>query len=76
MNGAIPGHPGVTLSATFTLPFPFVTSATIQGAYNATAANVIINASPLTPEPFGTSDQHYLNGVLHKIDQVLIPLPL
>jgi uncharacterized surface protein with fasciclin (FAS1) repeats len=76
LNGAIPGHPGVTLSATFTLPFPFVTSATIKGAYNPTAANVIINASPFTPDPSGTSDQHYLNGVLHKIDQVLIPLPL
>jgi len=76
LNGAIPTHPGVTLTATFSPPFPFVTSATVQGTYNATPSNIIINASPLTPDPFGTSDQHYLNGVLHKIDQVLIPLPL
>jgi uncharacterized surface protein with fasciclin (FAS1) repeats len=27
----------------------------------------------LSPEPFGTSDQEYINGVLHKIDAVLLP---
>jgi len=74
LNGAIPVHPGVTLQATFGAPF--VTAATVKGAINPTASNIIINALPLLPEPFGTSDQHYLNGVLHKIDQVLIPLPL
>lgn len=71
LTSAIPTHPEVTLSATFT--GPSVSGATIQGAYSATAANVIISANPLLPEPFGTSDQHYLNGVLHKIDQVLLP---
>ena len=34
------------------------------------ASNIAINP---TPAPGGTSDQHYLNGVIHKIDQVLRP---
>ena len=71
LNGGIPAHPGLGITATFTPPF--VSSATVKGLGNATAANVVINASPLTPDPNGTSDQHYLNGVLHKIDQVLLP---
>ncbi len=71
LNGAIPTHPGVGLTAVFGMPF--VSSATIKGVGNSTAANIIINSSPLTPDPSGTSDQHYLNGVLHKIDQVLLP---
>ena len=71
LNSAISIHPGVGLTAAFGMPF--VNSATVKGVGNSTAANVIINSSPLTPEPFGTSDQHYLNGVLHKIDQVLLP---
>lgn len=71
LNGGLPTHPGVGLTATFGVPF--VTSATIKGVGNATASNIIINSSPLIPDPSGTSDQHYLNGVLHKIDQVLLP---
>ena len=71
LNGAISIHPGVGLTATFGMPF--VNAATVKGVGNSTAANIIINSSPLTPEPVGTSDQHYLNGVLHKIDQVLLP---
>ena len=71
LNGAISIHPGVGLTAIFGMPF--VNSATVKGVGNSTAANVIINSSPLTPDPVGTSDQHYLNGVLHKIDQVLFP---
>jgi uncharacterized surface protein with fasciclin (FAS1) repeats len=71
LNGAVPTHPGVALTAKFGTPF--VTTATIKGIANATASNIIINASPLIPDPSGTSDQHYLNGVLHKIDQVLLP---
>jgi uncharacterized surface protein with fasciclin (FAS1) repeats len=74
LNGAVPTHPGLALTATFGIPF--VSSATVKGAYNPTASKIIINSSPLIPDPYGTSDQHYLNGVLHKIDQVLIPLPL
>lgn len=71
LNGAIATHPGIGLTAVFGVPF--VTSATVKGVGNATAANIIINASPLLPDPVGTSDQNYLNGVLHKIDQVLLP---
>ena len=71
LNGGIPAHPGVALTAVFGVPF--VTSATVKGWGNATASNLIINAAPLTPDPFGTSDQFYLNGVLQKIDQVLLP---
>ena len=71
LNGGIRTHPGVELIAVFGTPF--VTAATVKGFANATASNIIINASPLTPDPSGTSDQQYLNGVLQKIDQVLLP---
>jgi len=71
LNGAIAAHPGIALTATFGVPF--VSAATVKGAANATAANLIINVSPLIPDPSGTSDQHFLNGVLHKINQVLLP---
>lgn len=47
-----------------------VTSATVKGGANATASNIQIN--PL-PAPAGSSDQNYINGVLHIIDQVLRP---
>ncbi len=66
LNSVVPTHPGITLSATFT--GPVVTAATVKGIANATASNVLIN-----PLPNGSSDQHYVNGVLHKIDQVLLP---
>ncbi len=66
LNGAIPSHPGiglqVTLGATGTV------SATVKGAANATASNITIN-----PLPSGSSDQNCLNGVMHKIDQTLLP---
>ena len=68
LNSAVPIHPGVTLQASFT--GPSVTAATVKGAANPTASNLIINP---TPAPNGSSDQHYLNGVIHKIDQVLRP---
>lgn len=71
LNSAVPAHPGLAIKATFGVPF--VTSATVKGLGNATAANIIINPSPLIPDPNGSSDQHYLNGTLHKIDQVLLP---
>lgn len=68
LNSAIPVHPGVTVQATFVSPVAgvsVVAAATVKGAANATASNVIIGAT--------SSDQHYVNGVLHKIDQVLLP---
>ena len=74
LNQGLPTHPGVALQATFSVPF--VSSATVKGLYNSTPANIILNTQPLTPDPYGTSDQHFVNGTLHEIDQVLIPLPL
>jgi hypothetical protein len=69
LNGAVPTHPGIGVAATFT--GPVVSAATVKGLFNPTAANIIIN-----PLPGGSSDQRYINGVLHKIDQVLFPAPL
>ncbi|MFT3907880.1 MAG: hypothetical protein QM737_00520 [Ferruginibacter sp.] len=74
LNQGLPTHPGVGLQATFSVPF--VTDATVKGLYNSTPANIILNAQPLTPDPYGTCDQHFVNGTLHEIDQVLLPLPL
>lgn len=68
LNSAVAAHPGVTLQATLT-PMG-VTDATVKGLANPAPANIQINP---TPAPNGTSDQHYINGVLHKIDQVLRP---
>lgn len=68
LNSAVPAHPGVSLTCSFT--GPFVTAATVKGVANATASNILINP---TPEPNGTSDQFFVNGTIHKIDQVLRP---
>ena len=68
LNGGIPTHPGVSLICSFT--GPGVSAASVKGIANATASNIAIN--PL-PDPFGTSDQHFVNGTLHKINQVLLP---
>ena len=67
LNSGIPAHPGIGIAASLT--GPSVTSATVKGVANASAANVSINPTPGS----GTSDQNYLNGVLHKINQVLLP---
>jgi uncharacterized surface protein with fasciclin (FAS1) repeats len=68
LNGAIAAHPGISLTATFT--GPSVSAATVKGVANATASTIAINP---TPDPGGSSDQHYLNGTIHKINQVLLP---
>lgn len=68
LNGGIPTHPGVSLVCTFT--GLTVTAASVKGVANATASNLILNP---TPNPGGTSDQHFINGTLHKINQVLLP---
>jgi len=68
LNSAVAVHPGVTVQATFVSPVPgvsVVAAATVKGAANATASNILIGQT--------TSDLHYLNGVIHKIDQVLLP---
>jgi uncharacterized surface protein with fasciclin (FAS1) repeats len=66
INSAIADHPGVVAQATFS--GPFVGAATFKGAANTTASKIIIN--PINP--FAT-DQNYINGVIMKIDQVLLP---
>ena len=68
LNSGIPNHPGVMLQATFGPTG--VTAATVKGAANQTASAILINP---TTAPAGTSDQHYINGVLHVINQVLLP---
>jgi uncharacterized surface protein with fasciclin (FAS1) repeats len=68
LNSAIPTHPGIGITATFT--GPSVTAATVKGVGNATAFPISINP---TPNPAGTSDQHFINGVLHKLNGVLLP---
>jgi len=70
LNTAIPLHPGISIQAVFAANGVSVASATVKGAANATAATIAINP---TPAPNGTSDQLYLNGILHKINQVLLP---
>jgi uncharacterized surface protein with fasciclin (FAS1) repeats len=67
-HSAVPALPLITIQATFGATG--VTAATVKGGANATASNIQINP---TPAPVGTSDQHYVNGVLHIIDQVLRP---
>ena len=52
---------------------PYVDSATVKGMGNPRPANIIINSTPLTADPDGTSDQLYLNGILHQIDDILMP---
>ncbi|MBL0355622.1 MAG: fasciclin domain-containing protein [Chitinophagaceae bacterium] len=57
-------HPGVSVQAVFATLAPsvaVVATATVKGVGNATASNVT------------TLDLHSINGVMHKIDQVLLP---
>jgi len=66
LNGAIAAHPGIGLKAVFGATG--VTSATVKGAANATASNIVID-----PYVNGTSDQSCINGVIQSLDQVLLP---
>lgn len=68
LNNAVAAHPGVALQTTFGPMGP--TSATVKGLGNQTAANIQLSVAPA---PNGTSDQNYINGILHVIDQVLLP---
>ena len=68
LNNGIPAHPGVALLSTFGAAG--VTSATVKGLGNQTASSLQLNPAPA---PNGTSDQNYINGVLHVIDQALLP---
>ena len=63
-GGAYALHPGVAVQATFATLAPgvsVVAAATVKGVANGTASNIT------------TMDLHATNGVLHKIDQVLLP---
>jgi uncharacterized surface protein with fasciclin (FAS1) repeats len=66
-------HAGLKINCNFgadpVLPYQIVTSATVKDVLN-NSANLIINSQPFS----GTSDQTYNNGILHKIDKVLLPL--
>ncbi len=68
LNTVFPTHPGIGLKAVFA--GTFVAAATVKGVGNSSPSNILINP---TPAPNGSSDQNYLNGVLHKIDQALLP---
>jgi uncharacterized surface protein with fasciclin (FAS1) repeats len=64
LNSAVSIHPGVVVQATFASPVPgisVVTAATVKGLVNTTPSNVV------------APDLHCVNGVIHKIDQVLRP---
>lgn len=72
LNAAVSIHPGVVVKATFVSPVSgvsVVAAGTVQGAANGSASNILIN-------PTVSSDINAVNGVIHKIDQVLLPQPL
>ncbi len=60
-------YPGLSIQASFA--GPGVIAARVKGAANASASNLLLDPTPST----GKSDQNATNGVLHKIDQVLLP---
>lgn len=81
--GPAVAHPGVTMQATFT--GPIATTVTVKGLGNPTPSGIVINSTPDLAASYGTtppalpiryagsSDQHYINGVLHYINQALFP---
>jgi uncharacterized surface protein with fasciclin (FAS1) repeats len=62
---SIPSRPQLGISATFATPTT-VSAITVKGAGNAMAFPVVVN-------PLASSDQNFFNGVLHKINGVLLP---
>jgi uncharacterized surface protein with fasciclin (FAS1) repeats len=63
LNGAIPSHPGVTVTSSLTGPFG--TGLTVKGIVNTTASTAAATATGV--------DRQAINGVFYKIDQVLLP---
>ncbi|HEX2534432.1 MAG TPA: fasciclin domain-containing protein [Chitinophagaceae bacterium] len=59
LNTVVPAHPGVTITTGFT--GPFVTAFVVRGAGNQEDATVV------------AQDIHATNGVIHKINMVLLP---
>lgn len=66
LNGAISNHPGIGIKAVWGTSG--VTAITVKGLANTTASNVLVNQFVN-----GTSDQNFVNGAMHRIDQVLRP---
>jgi len=60
LNSAVPAHPGINVVVSFT--GPFVTSFKVTGVANGGAAATVI-----------AQDLNATNGVVHKIDRVLLP---
>lgn len=60
LNAAVPAHPGVNLVATFT--GPFVTAISVTGVANGGASAQVTQ-----------QDMHAYNGIIHKINRVLLP---
>jgi uncharacterized surface protein with fasciclin (FAS1) repeats len=63
LNSGVPNHPGVNIAVQFT--GPFVTSFNVTGVGNNNASAGVIE-----------QDRHATNGVIHKINRVLLPQPL
>jgi uncharacterized surface protein with fasciclin (FAS1) repeats len=63
LNGSVPTHPGVSVTATITSGFGAGLS--VKGVANATAATAIGTAAGF--------DRMAINGVFYKINQVLLP---
>lgn len=63
LNGAIPTHPGLSISSTLVSNFGAALS--VKGAANATAASATATAAGV--------DRPAVNGNLYKINQVLMP---
>jgi uncharacterized surface protein with fasciclin (FAS1) repeats len=74
LNSVVPSHGGLKIQATYTDGVPFPIAVSVKDVYNMSPDANVIMGTPLTPEPAGKSDQNYINGVMHKIDQVLLPL--
>ncbi len=69
LNGSISSHPGIKMRATFVGPVVTGFTLTSQvltpgGVIDGPVANMV------------SKDGHAVNGIVHKIDGVLIPLPL
>ncbi|MCH5721221.1 hypothetical protein [Niabella hibiscisoli] len=61
VNAFLPTHPGLTFQMTNATTF------TIKGIGNTTAAKVVLSAAPGV-----TNDINQINGVIQRIDQVLL----
>jgi uncharacterized surface protein with fasciclin (FAS1) repeats len=64
LNGSVPTAPPIVVQAIFNANGLTVQSATVKGFINTAPANTV------------SRDLHFINGVVHTIDQVLIPFPL